>query len=1019
MSSLIKSLVFLIISTPTISVGEVHNNETDVSFFESKICKNIEEFRAWDIDEEDLIKCLNKLEQQPNKPNAVISMLAQSAESNRVYVDQTGRTETRSFTSRMHLAAYALARNYYGDFHFELMKYIENAAWAFLDDNDVAKARELLKKWNLIGSKNQVDPKVTLYLSGALDFEQTNYHEAARKFKIYLNFILNDPNQTTEGIAKFKLDYANLLYELGTFGEAKKLLKSALAEAKSQRNFDLTYDIYSSLQEFYYLRNEVKEQEKILLEASAYFETFLPTSQYAWLNARTDLAYLFYRLDRYEDASTLVYSIIEYFDTFLGGPQPSGCRVFNLAGLIETYFEDYELAKTIFEKLIFEENERPDFECHSSGDVNLAGLYLEIGELSLAEFHYLEGIAKEESSGGSELHQLYLMYGDLLTYQEDRYDEAEEFYILALEANNARNDYDPSFELLVQQRLSQLFLELEDREKGLQYANATAELLVAFMENLSEGRMLTARLETYRWIAGYLGYAFYFFADEAEDDDFETLIDLGFQFSQRSHITEAQLASKKSLMRSSFIDRGFKTTFDKFRTKELELQLIQKEIDSYLMPNYRTETSATNEPQNVLAEMLRTRDSLEDQLLNLKGTQNFKTMERLSADKPISVSDMQRNLDPDEVYIFVAPTYFDDQYLIFAIYPDGWITTAVDYTLLDSERDVSVIRQSLTVTENGKLKPFASRESLNIYSKVFKDIINYTQKEYPSIQNIKYTVHGPLQNIPLALLLTDGEKDKFFSDDFTLSLVPSANFIRYVKRPQITPASSIIGFGDPDFVGERFTELRGLNFVDLGITDLHSKIKKMAPLPDTAVEVRSISSLFKTGKNKVFLGTDANEKAFLNQKYDGYDIIVVATHGVQSKELLSLEEPALLLPFAKGTDRVGYDGALTTSEISALDLDAEIILLSACNTAYANQSYNETLSGLAASFLAAGAKSLLVSNWAIDSQTTSRLTLEIFKNLINSQTTTPAMALKNAMIKIRKAGLAHPFYWSSITYAGR
>ena len=75
-------------------------------------------------------------------------------------------------------------------------------------------------------------------------------------------------------------------------------------------------------------------------------------------------------------------------------------------------------------------------------------------------------------------------------------------------------------------------------------------------------------------------------------------------------------------MRSSFIDRGFKTTFDKFRTTEFELQLIQKEIDSYLMPNYRNETFATNEPQNVLAEMLRTRDSLEDQLLNLKGTQN-------------------------------------------------------------------------------------------------------------------------------------------------------------------------------------------------------------------------------------------------------------------------------------------------------------------------------------------------------------------------------------------------------------
>ena len=77
-------MVFFIISTPTFSVGEVHKNETNFSFFESKICKNIEEFRAWDLEEADLIKCLNKLAQQPNKPNAVIPMLAKSAESNRV-----------------------------------------------------------------------------------------------------------------------------------------------------------------------------------------------------------------------------------------------------------------------------------------------------------------------------------------------------------------------------------------------------------------------------------------------------------------------------------------------------------------------------------------------------------------------------------------------------------------------------------------------------------------------------------------------------------------------------------------------------------------------------------------------------------------------------------------------------------------------------------------------------------------------------------------------------------------------
>ena len=114
-----------------------------------------------------------------------------------------------------------------------------------------------------------------------------------------------------------------------------------------------------------------------------------------------------------------------------------------------------------------------------------------------------------------------------------------------------------------------------------------------------------------------------------------------------------------------------------------------------------------------------------------------------------------------------------------------------------------------------------------------------------------------------------------------------------------------------------------------------------------------------------------------------------------------------------------YDGAILASEIQDMNFDAEIVLLSACNTAYGDKDYSEILSGLTASFFKAGAKSLLVSNWAIDSKTTTDFTSRVFENLINQKTLSPSKALRNAMISTREEGYKHPFYWASLTYAGR
>ncbi len=108
-----------------------------------------------------------------------------------------------------------------------------------------------------------------------------------------------------------------------------------------------------------------------------------------------------------------------------------------------------------------------------------------------------------------------------------------------------------------------------------------------------------------------------------------------------------------------------------------------------------------------------------------------------------------------------------------------------------------------------------------------------------------------------------------------------------------------------------------------------------------------------------------------------------ATHGLVAGDLSGLAEPALVLtPPAAPTD--ADDGLLTASEIAALKLNAEWVVLSACNTAAGEGEGAEALSGLARAFFYAGARALLVSHWAVYSQAATELTTTTFAMLADN-----------------------------------
>ena len=200
------------------------------------------------------------------------------------------------------------------------------------------------------------------------------------------------------------------------------------------------------------------------------------------------------------------------------------------------------------------------------------------------------------------------------------------------------------------------------------------------------------------------------------------------------------------------------------------------------------------------------------------------------------------------------------------------------------------------------------------------------------------------------------------------------------------------------------------------------------PLPETADEVCAVASAFGATPDAVFLGARATEGTLksLNAKgaLKSWRVLHFATHGLVAGETQQIAanqaEPALMLT-PPDTPSAEDDGLLTASEVAQLDLDADWVLLSACNTASGDGAPEaEALSGLTRAFLYAGSRALVVSHWPVNSDEAVTLVTGVFGELKRSASIGRAEALRRAMLaQIGEGGArAHPSYWAPFAIVG-
>jgi CHAT domain-containing protein len=201
-------------------------------------------------------------------------------------------------------------------------------------------------------------------------------------------------------------------------------------------------------------------------------------------------------------------------------------------------------------------------------------------------------------------------------------------------------------------------------------------------------------------------------------------------------------------------------------------------------------------------------------------------------------------------------------------------------------------------------------------------------------------------------------------------------------------------------------------------------------LPDTRPELISVAHALQVDPDKaLYLGKAANEENVETLDLSHYRIVDFATHGLVPGDIDGLTQPALALT-APDIAGVKGDGLLTMSKILALKLDADWVVLSACNTAAGAGAGAEAASGLGSAFFYAGTRALLVTNWSVHSESARQLISDLFRRQSSNPTLPRSEALRQAMMALLDSGgykdasgqtvfvYAHPLFWAPYSLIG-
>jgi CHAT domain-containing protein len=278
-----------------------------------------------------------------------------------------------------------------------------------------------------------------------------------------------------------------------------------------------------------------------------------------------------------------------------------------------------------------------------------------------------------------------------------------------------------------------------------------------------------------------------------------------------------------------------------------------------------------------------------------------------------------------------------------------------------------------------------SRDYEKPLTDLYEILIKPVEKELAGKKHLVVVPHGMLHYLPFQALRN--QEGKYLIESYTVSYLPSASVLKYAREKNRGNHADLFAVANP-------------------VTDL-------SPLPAAEVEAREVSALF--DRKQVLLGLGATKSKF---KSEGprYDMLLFSTHG----EMIESDPLKSNLRF---TPTQQDDGKLTVSEIFDMEVKANLVTLSACETGLARGTkgdfpQGDDLVGLSRAFIYAGAPSVVASLWKVSDDSTVEMMRSFYRNL---KTMPKAEALRQAQLGLAKSSAmtsSHPYFWAPFILVG-
>ena len=954
---------------------------------------------------------------------------------------------------------------------------LDHLAVLLMDQGRYREAEPLFKRSVAIREKalgpDHPDVATTLHYLASLYVAQGQYAQAEPLFKRSLAIREKALGANHPDVAQSLNSLAALYQQQGQYAQAQPLSKRSLAIREKALGPDHP-DVATSLSDLaalYVVQGQYAQAEPLYRRALAIWEKALGPDHPDVATGLNDLALLYDAQGQYAQAEPLHRRAVAIWEKALGPDHPYVATGLNSLASLYVAQGQYAQAEPLYQRslAIREKALGPDHPDVAQSLSSLAGLYQQQGQYAQAEPLYQRALAIWEKALGPDHPNVATGLNDLawLYDAQGRYAQAEPMLKQALAIDVKALGPDHPIATIVHENLGQNYefqAKFDDATTHYRLACSTRSLARSARELSSDAAQAAERrsnscstrlsLALWGWYAQGGGTAA---ADHPDALKLEA-----FAASQRA----VQSAAAEAMARSAALTAA-KTSAVGPQALAYEAALLERDgLDQKFARAVANGGAGGVEQRQTLAkahdEVLSRIDQLASELKNQAPRYwDYRSPEA------VSVAALQATTGPDaallhddEALIVLLVVPGKDKGLVFALNKDQVAWARLGLTGDEIKARVLKLRTQIDPEGYGlqgaapganagaaisNAGAFDRRAAYELYQALLGDAsIQAVINEKPVLL---FVPSGALTSLPPGLLVTappaggapaDANPGVLRATPWLLrskavALLPAVSSLRTLR--QILPAARastpdpLLVFADPDFsrlgtapkTRVAAARVRGFSTYFRDGVPLADALDHVPSLPGTRIEGEALERALQGKPGSLLTGRSASKAELMARNGDGrlaqVRVLEFATHGLVAGDASDLAEPALVL--AAGATPA--DELLLASEAATLKLNADWVLLSACNTASPDAPEAQGLSGLSRAFFYAGAKSLLVSHWRVRDDVAPRLIPAMLVAERKTAGLARAEALRQASLAIlddRSLNAADPAAWAPFTLVG-